>query len=119
MVHLEQIKESEQLLESVIAKWGKEVWNQNGHPPKTKEQRKVRHEVLVQLLIESKFTPESISLKFIDKILNITVPVNNGSLSSQQMKGAAYWYLVSAFANSNNVASKHPNVILLRPTKAA
>ena len=81
---------------AIIENWGREIWAKPSKP-KTPEDRKSKHEKLALLLKDNNFSPEDISLKQVDQILRITVPIDNGSIDSQQMKGAAYWYLRQAF----------------------
>lgn len=117
MIHLEKIKESEELLAEIIQQWGKEVWNKPS-PPKNQDERMARHEKLAKTLIENNFSPECISLKHIDSIIEITVPVRNGSKNAQQMTGAAYWYLSTALSKKAQKSEPMANVILLRKNAA-
>lgn len=117
MIHLEKVKEYDELLARIIQQWGKEVWNRPS-PPKSQEERMVRHEKLVKTLIENNFSPESISLKHIDSIIEITVPIRNGSKNAQQMTGAAYWYLSTALKKKVQKSEPMANVILLRKNVA-
>jgi hypothetical protein len=83
---------------TIIDKWGRETWTKPSKP-KTSEERKSKHDKLAQTLRSSGFAPEDIPLKYIEKILQITVPIDNGSENAQQMRGAAYWYLRESFLN--------------------
>ncbi len=101
--HMNQGKKNETLnsdVTTIIENWGREIWAKPSKP-KTPEDRKFRHEQLAKLLKDNDFSPEDISLKHVDQILKITVPIDNGSIDSQQMKGAAYWYLRQAFLMSS------------------
>lgn len=113
MNHLKKIQENEELLATIIKKWGTDVWN-SPSAPKTQDDRKIRHEKLAQMLVEENFSPECISLKHIESIIKITVPLRNGSENARLMTGAAYWYLVTALNKHAVKSEPMANVILLK-----
>ncbi len=102
-----------ELINKIIDQWKSSVW-QCPSTPKNKNERITRYNALAKMLLENNISTINFPFICIPKILDITVSNRNGTQKSQQMQGAAFWYLEESFLNNikiqNEMASAEFNV---------